>query len=111
VLLNESLSTTSPGEGIYLARDVVRALRLWGSRAVFVTHLHELAEDVAEMNASTPGDSRIESLVAGIVAEGSEGQRSYQVKQAPPMGISFARDIARRHGISYEQLAGQRDGN
>lgn len=108
VLLNESLSTTSPGEGIYLARDVVRALRLWGVRAVFVTHLHELAEDIAGMNASTPGESIIASLVAGVIEGGEENLRSYQVRLAPPMGVSFARDIAHRHGISYEQLAEKR---
>lgn len=112
VLLNESLSTTSPGEGIYLAREVVQALRLWGTRAVFVTHLHELAEGIEQMEAAAPGDSRIASLVAGVAdgadpAAAADGgvRRSYRVTPAPPMGLSFARDIAARHGISYEQLA------
>lgn len=114
VLLNESLITTSPGESIYLARDVLRALRLYGVRAIFVTHLHELAEDLEALNAGSPGDSRVGSLVAGIQesggAESPAGEdepaaRTFRIRPAPPMGSSFARDIARRHGISYEQLA------
>ncbi len=32
-------------------------------------------------------------------------RRTYQIRPAPPMGMSFAKDIARRHGISFEQLA------
>ncbi len=111
VLLNESLTTTSPGESVYLARDILRALRLFGVRAIFVTHLHELAEDLPALQAGTPGESSFASLVAGISdtsdagAEGETGQRrNYQIRPAPPMGSSFARDIARRHGISFEQL-------
>ena len=110
VLLNESLTTTSPGESIYLARDILRALRLWGVRAIFVTHLHELAENIEALQSSTPGDSQIASLVAGVAESGPAGEpletahRTYKIRPAPPMGSSFARDIARRHGISFEQL-------
>ena len=64
VLLNESLSSTSPGESLYLARDIVHALRLFGVRAIFATHLHELAEGVDAINAEVQGDSRVLSLVA-----------------------------------------------
>ena len=107
VLFNESLTTTSPGESIYLARDILRALRLWGVRAIFVTHLHELAEDIDALNNSTAGESRIASLVAGVVEDGDadSARRSFRITASPPMGRSYARDIAHRHGISYEQLA------
>jgi len=113
VLLNESLSATSPGESIYLARDIVRALRLWGLRAIFVTHLHELAENLSALNDETPGDSPVASLVAGLATadgraphnSGEPARRTYKIVPAPPMGLSFARDIAHRHGISFDQLA------
>ncbi len=39
ILLNESLASTSPGESLYLAQDVVRALRRLGARAIYATHL------------------------------------------------------------------------
>ncbi|RPJ51247.1 MAG: hypothetical protein EHM21_03155, partial [Chloroflexi bacterium] len=114
VLLNEAMTTTSPGESIYLARDILRALRLYGVRAIFVTHLHELAENIDSLHSSSTGDSKIASLVAGIAENpeetsadepGKTTRRTFKIRPAPPMGVSFARDIARRHGISYEQLA------
>jgi hypothetical protein len=111
VLLNESLSSTSPGESLYLARDIVRALKLFGVRAIFATHLHELAEDLDQFNASLPGDSRLVSLVAGVISETGEQagptdavRSTYQIKPGPPRGLSYAHAIAVRYGISYEQL-------
>jgi hypothetical protein len=109
VLLNESLSTTSPGECLYLARDVIRALRLLGARAIFATHLHELG-NVDLINQDTPGDSLVASLVAGsehiAAEEGGEPsvRRTFKIKPGPPQGISFARDIARKYGIELNQL-------
>ena len=64
VLLNESLASTNSGESLYIAQDIVRVLRRLGARAMFATHLHELAADLVALNASTPGDSLIVSLVA-----------------------------------------------
>lgn len=109
ILLNESLSSTSPAESLLLARDVVRGMRLLGARAIFATHLHGLAEQAAEINASTPGDSAVASLVSqteqdASTAEGA-GTRTFRILRGPPLGQSYARDIARRHGIGYEQLA------
>lgn len=108
VLLNESLSSTSPGESLYLARDIVRSLRVLGTRAVFTTHLHDLAAAVDELNAETPGDSKIASLVSLVASTGngsdSSIQRTYQIVPGPPVGRSYAREIASRYGISYEQL-------
>ena len=126
VLLNESLTSTSPGEGVYLARDVLRGLRLAGVRALFTTHFHELAAGADTINQDTEGTSRVDSLVAEAVpteeagdsAEGAEGaevgergdssgaqiRRTFRIVRRSPDGYSYARDIARRHGISYEQL-------
>lgn len=109
VLLNESLSTTSPAESLVLAADVVRALRLLGARAIFATHLHELAADLERLNAEAPPGAPVVSLVAGVAApdaggDGEAATRTYKITPAPPMGLSYARDIARRYGISFEQL-------
>ena len=107
VLLNETLSSTGAGEGLYLGQDIVRALRLLGARAVFSTHLHELAGGIDELNRDTRGDSVIASLVASPVEQGAGGdgvQRSYRVVAAPPMGRSYAREVAERYGVGYEQL-------
>jgi hypothetical protein len=105
ILLNEALAGTSALEALDLARGVVRALRLLGARAIYVTHLHELAAAVEEINASTPGESTVASLVA--MAGDGEGHhtRTYRIEPGPPTGTSFAAEIAEQHGISYEQLA------
>lgn len=111
ILLNESLSSTAAGESLYLAQDIVRILRLMGARAIFATHLHELAAGVEALNAEVLGDSQVVSLVASLVDEGEGGggaageiKRTYRVVPSPPMGYSYAQEIARRYGISYDQL-------
>jgi len=105
VLLNESLASTNPGESLYIAQDIVRILRRLGARAIFATHLHELAADVAALNASTAGESRIVSLVASRTEAGDDGpRRSYKIVPGPPLGRSYARETAAQYGISYDQL-------
>lgn len=105
LLLNESLASTSPGESLYLTLDIIRAVRFLGARAAFATHLHELAESIDEINRQVPGDSLLVSLVAGLTYdEQNRAQRTYRIVPAPPVGKSYAKDIARAYGISFEQL-------
>ncbi len=109
VLLNESLSNTSFGESLYLAQDIVRILRRVGGRVIYATHLYELANRVEELNAFAPGDSKIISVVSSPVDQGSQAsqgaiKRTYKVEVRPPLGQSYAREIAARYGIGYEQL-------
>jgi DNA mismatch repair protein MutS len=109
ILLNESLSNTSFGESLYLAQDLVRIFRRLGARAIYSTHLHELANRVDALNQSVLGASQITSVVSSPVEEGSPGtleeiKRSYKVENRPPLGQSYAREIAARYGIRYEQL-------
>ena len=99
LLFNESLASTSFSEGLYIARDVVKALRSLGARTIFNTHMHELAMNLEEINAED-GELAVSSLVTGLY----EGKRSYKVYIAPPDGFSYARDIAEKYGVTYEQL-------
>ena len=104
LLLNESLASTSATESYFLARDVLCCLRMLGARAIFVTHLHELAADCQAINQAVAGDSRVQSLISQV-EEGEDGvRRTYRVTAAPPRGQSYAREIARQYGISFEQL-------
>ena len=109
VLLNESLSSTNFSESLYLAQDIVRIMRRVGARAIFSTHLHELANSVDDLNRSVPGDSLIISVVSSpIDAAGqvndSKAQPRYRLEMRPPLGQSYAREIAARYGISYQQI-------
>lgn len=99
LLFNESLATTSFTEGLYIAKDVVKAMRSLGARTIFNTHMHELAMNLDEIN-DNDGKIKVASLITGI----HEGQRSYKVYLAPPDGISYARDIAEKYGVTYGQL-------
>ncbi len=111
VLLNETFSSTSSGEALYLAMDMLAALRALGARAIFATHLIELVERKAEIEAMIEGDCRLFSLVAGVVInEEGEAAPTYQIMPGLPLGRSYARDIARRHGISLEQVLNGRIG-
>jgi hypothetical protein len=124
ILLNESLSATTPGESLALARDVLRILRLLGARAVYTTHLHELAREIGQLNAERPGPGRIAGLVSlvedergepaadGTGASGGTGsgtarpsvRRTFKIRPGAPAGYSYAREIAAKHGVSYVQL-------
>ena len=104
VLLNESLASTSAAESYALARDVLSCLRMLGARAVFVTHLHELAADCAEINAAVPGDSQLRSFVSAVESDADTPRRTFRVRPGPPQGKSYAREIARQYGISFDQL-------
>jgi len=117
VLLNESLSSTSGGESLYLAQDIVRVLRTLGVRAVYATHLHGLAASAIQLNRDTPGDSTVLSMVALIEEDSEGGERdagdagksgkikpTFKIVPGPPEGHSYAIDLARRYGISRDQL-------
>jgi DNA mismatch repair ATPase MutS len=110
VLLNESLSSTNTGESLYLAQDIVRVLGQIGLRAIFTTHLHELASTVQDLSAT--GDCHVVSMVASFEDVREEQadvaardvHYSYRVVISPPLGRSYADRIAARYGISLAQL-------
>ncbi|KNY29170.1 MutS-related protein [Pseudobacteroides cellulosolvens] len=110
ILLNESLQSTSPYEGFYISKEVTMALKLLGARSVFATHFHELAEDLENLNSNLPGDSKIVSLISGVIENSDDSdleaaKRTYRIVPGLPQGKSYAKDIASRHGLSFEKLA------
>ncbi len=100
MLLNESLATTSVTEGLFIAKDVVRAMRYLGTRCIFNTHMHDLARSVDALNEEVEGTSKAASLVTGV----HDGERSFKVSLLPPQGISYAKDIALKYGVSFRQI-------
>ena len=73
-----------------------------GCRCLFATHLHELAQEIDRINEESArnGGVRIDTLVAGI----EEGKRSFRIVRAKPDGKSYARDIAERYGLTYQNI-------
>lgn len=105
LLLNETFSTTSFEEGYYIARDSVRAILKSGIRTVYNTHMHKLAFELDDIN-SGEADGKAVSLIV----RSEEGKRSFRVCVAPPEGMSYARDIAEKYGVTYEMLTGKGNG-
>ncbi len=100
ILFNESFATTSHTESLYIARDALKYLCCLGSLVIFNTHMHELAED-ADMFGNT---QNAKSRAVSAVMETREGERLYKIEYRKPEGQSFARDIALKYGITFEQL-------
>lgn len=101
MLLNETFSTTSFEEGFYIARDSVKALLKKRVRTVYNTHMHKLAADAAAMTAEADGAG-----AASLTVQSENGKRSFRIAVALPEGMSFARDIAEKYGVTYEMLVG-----
>ena len=103
VLLDESLSSTGSFEASYIAAEVLAGLSRVGCRCIFSTHLHELAAEIDNINERTKkeGGVPIDTLVAGIE---KEGRRSFKILRAKPDGKSYARDIADKYGLTYDNI-------
>ena len=102
LLLNETFSTTSFEEGYYIARDSVKAILNAGIRTIYNTHMHKLAFELDELN-SAGGDGK----AASLIVKSTDGQRSFRISVEPPEGMSYARDIAVKYGVTYEMLTQQ----
>ena len=102
ILLDESLSSTGAYEASYIASEILSAFAVMKCRGIFSTHLHELAAALPEINERSlkAGGVKLDTLVAGI----EEGQRSFKIHRAKPDGKSYARDIADKYGLSFENL-------
>jgi len=105
LLLNESFATTNVEEGLYIAKDVIKAMRYLGVRCVFNTHMHDLARNLEKVNQKIEGTSKVESMVTGV----ENGNRSFKIAIAPPQGISYAKDIALKYGVTYEIIKDKLD--
>jgi len=102
ILLDESFSSTGAFEASYIADEVLRAISYMKCRCIFSTHLHQLVAELEAINADAEknGYALIDTLVAGI----ETGQRSFKIHRQKPDGKSYARDIAIKYGISYDNI-------
>ena len=103
LLLNETFSTTSFEEGFFIAKDAVRAILKKGTRCIYNTHMHKLAADIDSLNRESEAEGA-NTKAASLVALSDGGERSFKVKVAPPQGMSYAKDIAEKYGVTYEML-------
>ena len=99
ILFNETFSTTSASDGLYLSKELIHVLKEKGSYVIFNTHIHDLAGSIPEMDA-WDGHGKIVS----IVMERRNDKNTFILKRAEPDTTSFAKDIAVKYGITYEQM-------
>ena len=102
LLLNETFSTTSFEEGYYIAVDAVRAILKKDARTIYNTHMHKLAKELdTDIN-----ESGVSGKAVSLTAETVDGRSTFRVRVAPPEGKSYARGIAEKYGVTYEDLTG-----
>ena len=99
MLLNETFSTTSFEEGYYIAADSVKAILKKNIRTIYNTHMHKLGFDVEDFNLSEYGVKAV-----SLIVKSDGGNRSFKVCKMPPEGMSYAQDIAKKYGVTYEML-------
>ena len=100
ILFNETYSTTSSTDGLYLSKDLLRILKERGSYVIFNTHIHDLARNTEEMD-SWDGESKVISMVM----ERKDGKNTFKIRRDAPDTSSYARVIAEKYGITYEQMS------
>ncbi len=99
---DEAFSSTDNAGAMQLSDNVLRALSTRGIRCIFNTHIHELADHVADIHEM--GGAKIDYLTAQIL----EGERrSYRVERCRNGAESYAHSIARKFGLTYEALTGK----
>ena len=107
-MLNETFSSTAFGEALYLAQDLLCGFMVIGARVIFATHLIELVDHFEQMEGMVEAQEHLCSLVAGIQVDDDEIKPTYVITRRSPLGRSYAREIAQRHGISLAQILAAR---
>jgi DNA mismatch repair ATPase MutS len=105
LLLNESISSTTPSECLYVAEEIVKIFCDMGVRGVYVTHMLDLAYKADKINAEINGKSRLVSVTVG---RGQNNERDYKVVKGLPLKSSYALDIFDKYGVSYDEYKKKR---
>jgi DNA mismatch repair protein MutS len=93
VVMNESFSSTSLADNRFISTRVVEKLTALGSRCVYVTFVDELSR----LNEA------VTSYVSEVVPE-DPSTRTFKVVRRPADGRAYALTLARKYGVTYEQI-------
>ena len=61
--------------------------------------MHKLGENLEELNSE-----KYKVYASSVIVKSDDGKRSFKLEVAPPEGMSYARDIAEKYGVTYEML-------
>jgi DNA mismatch repair ATPase MutS len=93
-ILNELFNTTSAMDGLFLSIRILERVTALDALCVCVTFLDELAS----LN------EKVVSMVATVVPD-DPARRTYKVVRRPADGRAYARSLAEKYGLTYEQLS------
>jgi len=98
ILLNETFAGTRRDAAVEIACRIIFSILNKGCHGGYVTHFYEMYERLE-------GTSGVFSLLAEAVGKkDGSGIRTYKIIRAAPEGTGYALDIARKCGVTFEQL-------
>lgn len=103
LLMDESFSSTSGLEAGYIASEVLTGIGVIGCGGIFVTHIHDLPQQLDKYNSHPDNKGKIDNLAA-LMENKENGTRSYKIVRTTPDGLSYAKDIAGRYGLDLESI-------
>ena len=103
LLMDESFSSTSGLEAGYIASEVLTGIGAIGCGGIYVTHIHDLPQQVEKYNSHPKNKGKIDNLVA-LMENKEDGTRSYKISRTTPDGLSYAKDIAARYGLHLDNI-------
>ena len=93
LIINEIFSSTTLDDALALGGRMMDAIAVSGATAAVVTFLDELASHGPETVS-----------MGTAVSEEDPEERTFQIVRRGPDGLAHAVSIARRHGLTYDQL-------